>query len=230
MNESFEKIGDLLPKQFFATDIECFLVFGSSVVNNTMGNSPQDVDVCVVVRNRTADLQSITEFIFKYFPGPDYRIYFLDELNSSLPFMDKGVGVFAMEYFADGVSLYGENIFINLLKNVDKNRLKESYLNKIFEYVIRIREVKHSLAYDGKYKLWHIHKYSMRLIIDILLYNEIIQYQDLKKNTKFELFELAKKFNIIPSDTVINFDSSISLYQLFDNVNLYLVNSHKAIK
>lgn len=227
MNTDFETVKGLLPKQSFIKDLECFVVFGSSVVNSTMGNTPQDVDVCVVVRNRDADLQSITEFIFKCFPGPDYRIYFLDELKSNLPFMDKGVGIFALEYFANGISLYGENMFINLLQKADKRKLKESYLNKIFEYVIRIREVKHSLAYDGKYKLWHIHKYSVRLLIDILLYKDILEYYELKNRTKFDLVELAKDSGIIPGDISVNFDSSNSLYQLFDKINLYLVETHK---
>lgn len=227
MNTDFETVKSLLPKQSFVKDLECFVVFGSSVVNSTMGNAPQDVDVCVVTHNRDADLQSITEFIFKCFPGPDYRIYFLDELKSKLPFMDKGVGIFALEYFANGISLYGENIFIDLLQKADKRKLKESYLNKIFEYVIRIREVKHSLAYDGKYKLWHIHKYSIRLLIDILLYKDILEYCELKNKTKFDLVELAKDSGIIPKDINVNFDSSNSLYQLFDKINLYLVETHK---
>lgn len=225
MNADFDTVKNLLHTQHFITDVLCFIVFGSSVVNSNTGTAPQDVDVCIVVRNREADLQSITEFVFKCFPGPDYRIYFLDELESNLPFMDKGVGVFALEYFADGISLYGENIFRNLLKNIDKNKLKESYLNKIFEYVIRIREVKHSLAYDGKYKLWHIHKYIIRLIIDMLLYNEVFSYAELKNKTKLDLLELARKNNFFPTELEVNFDSSNSLYKLYDYINLYLVRS-----
>jgi hypothetical protein len=220
----FNTVKELLPKQPFVKDLNCFIVFGSSVANSNMGKAPQDVDVCVVVNNRNADLQSVTEFIFKCFPGPDYRIYFLDELNSKLPFMDKGVGVFAMEYFANGISLYGKNIFSEMIKNVDKIKLKESYLNKIFEYVIRIRETRYSLAHDGKYRFWHIHKYLIRLIIDILLYEEVIRYEDLRYKSKYELIEHAKDAGIIPQEVEVNFDSSNSLYLVFDTINRYLVS------
>jgi hypothetical protein len=189
-----------------------------------MGNAPQDVDICVVVNNREADLQSITEFVFKCFPGPDYRIYVLDEIESELPFMDKGVGLFAMEYFANGISLFGKNIFIDALKKVDAYKLKDSYLDKVFEYIIRIREVRFSLAYDGKYRFWHIHKYIIRLIIDILLFEDAIQYRDLHSKSKYELISIAKENGIIPQQIEVNFDSSNSLYLLYDQINLYLVN------
>lgn len=227
MNTDFETVKKLLSTQSFASDLECFIVFGSSVVNNTAINNPEDVDVCIVVRSRESDLQSITEFVFKCFPGPDYRIYFLDELGSQLPFMDKGVGLFAMEYFANGISLWGENIFVKLLETADREKIRESYLNKIFEYVIRIREVKYSLAHDGKYKLWHIHKYSVRLVIDILLYNGILKYENLKDKTKMDLFNMARDLGVFPEGFVVNFDSSNSLYELFDYINLYLVDEHK---
>ena len=224
MNMEFSLVKELLAKQPFSKDLVCFIVFGSSVVNSNMGNAPQDVDVCVVVKNRNADLQSITEFIFKCFPGPDYRIYFQDEIDSRLPFMDKGVGVFAMEYFANGMSLFGDNIFINKLNEIDKNKIKESYLNKIFEYVVRIREVRYSLSFDGKYRFWHIHKYIIRLIVDILLYKGIISYKELTHKSKHDLLELSKINGIVSKDTVVNFDSSVSLYALYDEVNMYLVD------
>ena len=104
-----------------------------------MGKVSDDVDICIVVNNRKADLHQISEFIFTNFKKPDFRIYFQDEIDSNLQFMDIGVGVFAMEYFANGVALFGENIFIKKLSKINKFKLKESYLNKIFEYVIRIR-------------------------------------------------------------------------------------------
>ena len=224
MNMDFNEVRELLAKQPFAKDLTCFIVFGSSVANSNMANAPQDVDVCVVVNNREADLQSITEFIFKCFPGPDYRIYVLDEIKSELPFMDKGVGLFAMEYFANGVSLYGDNIFVEALKNISSDKLRDSYMDKVFEYIIRIREVRFSLAHDGKYRFWHIHKYIIRLIIDILLYENVIKYCDLHSKSKYELIAMAKENGIISQSIDVNFDSSTSLYLLYDQINLYLVN------
>ncbi|KKS38301.1 MAG: hypothetical protein A3G49_06225 [Candidatus Sungbacteria bacterium RIFCSPLOWO2_12_FULL_41_11] len=226
MSKDFESIKKVLPIQPFAKDLVCFIVFGSSVVNNNMGKMPDDADICVVVNNREADLRKISEFIFDHFKKPDFRIYFQDEIDSNLQFMDVGVGVFAMEYFANGISLFGENIFIKKLLKINKSKLKESYLNKIFEYIIRIRVAYISKNSTYKYKMWHIYKYVIRLSIDILLYNGYIVYGDLKGLTKYEIFNLCKKHNIVKKSTVIDFDNLEKMYELFKEINIYVVNSH----
>ncbi len=210
MREEFIKVKNDLPNQSFAKDLVCFICFGSSVVNNNMGKIPDDIDVCVVVNSRLADLHEVSEFIFKNFKKPDFRIYFQDEIDSRLSFMDKGVGVFAMEYFANGTSLYGENIFSRKSKELSRKKLKESYLNKIFEYIIRIREVHISKNSTEEYKMWHIHKYVIRLSIDILLYEGIIKYGDLKHLTKFEIIKYCKKNGIIQDETKVDFEEKVS--------------------
>ncbi|MEK7115723.1 MAG: hypothetical protein AAB862_02125 [Patescibacteria group bacterium] len=226
MNKDFEGVKKDLPTQSFAKDLVCFIVFGSSVVNANMGKVSDDVDICIVVNNRKADLHQISEFIFTNFKKPDFRIYFQDEIDSNLQFMDIGVGVFAMEYFANGVALFGENIFIKKLSKINKFKLKESYLNKIFEYVIRIRVAYISKNSTYEYKMWHIYKYVIRLSIDILLYNGYITYSNLKNLTKNEIVNLCKEYGIIKKDTIIDFNSLEKMYELFQEINLYVVNSH----
>lgn len=226
MDFNFETIRKILPEQDFAKDLSCFLVFGSSVVNYNMGKIPDDVDVCVVVDNRLADLQKISDFIFSSFKKPDFRIYFKDEIESNLQFMDKGVGFFAMEYFANGVSLYGENLFIKKVLTIRKSKLRESYLNKIFEYIIRIREVYVSRNLTHEYRMWHIFKYTIRLSIDILLYNNHIKYKDLKNLSKNDIINLCKKHKIIKKETTVDFDNLEVMYKLFNEINLYVVEYH----
>jgi len=226
LNKDFENARKDLSIQSFAKDLVCFIVFGSSVVNANTGKVPDDVDICIVANNRKADLHQISEFIFTYFKNPDFRIYFQDEIDSDLQFMDVGVGVFSMEYFADGIVLFGRNIFIEKLPKIDKTKLKESYLNKIFEYILRIRVVYISKNSTYEYKMWHIHKYVIRLSIDILLYNGSIAYSDLKKITKYEIFNLCKDYGILKKETIIDFDNLENMYKLFQEINLYVVDSH----
>ncbi len=226
MNKSFESVKRDLPAQPFAKDLVCFIVFGSSVVNANMGKVPDDIDVCVVANSRDTDLKQISEFIFFCFKKPDFRIYFIDEIDSDLQFMDVGVGVFAMEYFANGISLFGDNIFIKKLSGISKDKLKESYLNKIFEYIIRIRVAYISKNSSGEYKMWHIHKYVIRLSIDILLYNGYITYGDLKDLTKYQILNLCKRYGVIKKDTLIDFEDLEKMYALFKEINLYVVKSH----
>ncbi|MEK7608453.1 MAG: hypothetical protein AAB495_02650 [Patescibacteria group bacterium] len=226
MSRGFEEVKRSLPNQPFAEDLVCFIVFGSSVVNANMEKAPDDVDVCVVASNRRADLRQISEFIFDSFEKPDFRIYFQDEIDSDLQFMDVGIGVFAMEYFANGITLFGENIFIKKLPQISKLKLKESYLNKIFEYIIRIRVAYIAKTSTYEYKMWHIYKYVIRLLIDILLYNDYIVYGDLKKMTKMEIIDLCKNKGIIRKDVEIDFTNLEKMYKLFEEVNLYVVNAH----
>lgn len=231
MNKCFEIMREEIASQSFAKDIVCFIVFGSSVVNYNMGKVPDDVDICIVVDNRNANLQQISDYLFSSFKKPDFRIYFQDEIDSNLPFMDKGVGVFAVEYFADGISLYGENLFVSKLKTLSKRKIKEAYLNKIFEYIIRIREVYISRFLTPEYKTWHTFKYVIRLSIDILLYEGKIFYDDLKILSKNEIIDLCKRYNIIKKNTEIDFDNSEKLYRLYQEINLYVVDYHtKGIK
>lgn len=226
MRDDFIKVKNDLPNQSFAKDLVCFICFGSSVVNNNMGKIPDDVDVCLVLNNRATDLHIISNFIFSSFEKPDFRIYFQDEVNSNLPFVDKGVGVFAAEYFANGISLYGENIFIRKSKELSRKKLKASYLNKIFEYIVRIREAHVSKNSTEEYKMWHIHKYIIRISVDILLYEGIIKYDELKNLTKYEIVKLSKKNGIVKEETFVDFDSLDNMYELFKEINLYVVNYH----
>ncbi len=131
MNKDFEIIKNELVSKSFTDNLTCFIVFGSCVANHNMGKVPGDIDICVVVNNRNANLQQISDYIFDSFENPDFRIYFEDEVKSNLLFMDKGVGVFALEYFSNGMSLFGENIFIKKLNTISHEKLKEAYLNKI---------------------------------------------------------------------------------------------------
>ena len=219
----FDEVKKQLPKMTFADDLMCFIVFGSSVVNANKDKKPGDCDICVVVKNRDVNLKKIANFIFSYFNQPDYRIYFMDEIESSLPHMDYGVGVFSIEYFAHGRSLFGENIFKELLVKTDKEKLKESYLNKISEYIIRIRRAYISPNNNSEYKYWHTYKYVLRLMIDILLYKEIINYGQMLYTDRDEILTLCKKIGLVSERVRVDFSDTESIYKLFEALNKSII-------
>lgn len=226
MSGVFASIAEDIASQPFAPDVESFIVFGSNIWNQVMGATPGDTDICIVVNNRDTDLERITDFLFSRFTNPDYRIYFKDEVESDLQFMDKGVGVLALEYFSLGTVLYGENIFIEKLKRVNRAQLKESYLNKIFEYIVRIREAHFSKRNSIEYKHWHINKYIVRLLIDLLLYYDYISYPSLQHLTKQDIIERAKQAGILSQNTVVDFEDTHKLYAVFEEINKWVVAAH----
>jgi predicted nucleotidyltransferase len=95
----------------FVDSVVCFIIFGSYVY---FGKDPNDVDICVIVKNRNVDLKLLSNYIYSKFKNPDVTIYFKDELESNIPFTDIGNGVFAIEYLSYGIPLYGDNFFKDL--------------------------------------------------------------------------------------------------------------------
>lgn len=226
MKDKFRELKNNIPSHETAKDLVCFIVFGSNVVNNNTGANPIDVDICVVVKDRNANLEKISEYIFTHFEKPDFRIYIKDEIDSAMNFVDVGNGSFAMEYYANGLFLFGENIFSDMLKKANREKIRQDYLNKIFEYILRIRVAYVSKKSSPEYKLWHLNKYVLRMSIDILLYYGYIEYHDLKSLNKNDIFNLCKKHGIVELNREINYECAENLYDLFKEINLNFVKLH----
>ncbi len=225
-NPTFHRVRLKLLKQKFITGIECFIIYGSCIQNANFGIKPDDTDICIVANNRDIDLELLAEFIFDNFENPDFRVYFKDEVESKLDFVEIGVGIFSIEYFANGFSLYGKNIFVDKLKNIDREKYTSSHLNKIFEYFLRIRREYMSKKNTYEYRRRYISKYVVRLLRSILLATKLATYNQLQNLTKEQIIDLAKHAGIIRKDSIINFDSTKELYHLFEEINEYVINQY----
>ena len=225
-NTSFGAIRSKLLNQKFIKDIECFVLYGSSVKNINFDSKPDDTDICIVVNNRGMDLELLSEFIFDNFENPDFRVYFKDEVNSNLDFVEIGVGIFSLEYFANGFSFYGKNIFKDKMSKVEKSKYIESHLNKIFEYFLRIRREYMSKKNTYEYKRRYVSKYVIRLLRSILLSSDYTTYMQLQNLTKEQIVDFSKEARIIRNDFKVNFDSTKELYNLFEEINEYVVKKY----
>ncbi len=225
-NTPFRQIREKLLQQKFIKDIECFILYGSCIENVNFGIKPDDTDICIVANNRHVDLELVTEFIFDNFENPDFRVYFKDEVDSKLDFVEVGVGVFALEYFAHGFSLYGENPFKKKIKNVDKDKYTASHLNKVFEYFLRIRREYMSKKNTYEYKRRYVSKYVVRLLRSIMLATGLATYTQLQNITKEQIVNVAKGAGIVREDFVVNFDSTKELYHLFEEINEYVIKKY----
>ena len=207
--------------------IECFIIYGSSVKNLNTSYAPADTDICIVLNDRDIDLELLSEFLYNNFEKPDFTIYFRDEIDSGLPFTDKGAGVFSLEYFSHGFSIYGQNIFKEKLLALDKNAYIESHLSKILEYILRIRNeyISKESSYQAKKRF--INKYIIRILRSIFLSSGIANYEELQDLSREQLIEISIKKNIIPQNTVVNFDSLKEMFVLFENINRYVLDKYK---
>ncbi len=225
-NTSLGQVRQKLLQQKFIKDIGCFILYGSYLENFNFNRKPDDTDICIVANNRHIDLELVAEFIFDNFENPDFRVYFKDEVESKLDFVEVGVGLFSLEYFAHGFSLYGENIFKEKIKNIDKQKYIASHLNKIFEYFLRIRREYMSKKNTYEYKRRYVSKYVIRLLRSILLATGLATYVQLQNLTKEQIVDMAKKEGIVKQDFIVNFDSTKELYYLFEEINEYVIKKY----
>lgn len=218
MESVIEKLREEIEKESFVRDIDCFIIFGSYVY---FGKNPNDIDICVVVKDRNANLESLSNYICSKFENPDLTIYFRDELESGLPFTDIGNGIFAIEYLSYGIPLYGENLFKNLLLKIDRNKYKESLLQKAFEYVLRLRVVYYSDK-DVEYKKKYFCKYVIRLAKTTLLFLGS-NYSELMTLHDEEVVRLLVQSGVARTITLGDLNSLDYLFELFEELNLLLL-------
>lgn len=207
--------------------IECFIIYGSSVKNLNTSYEPADTDICIVLNDRDIDLELLSEFLYNNFEKPDFTVYFRDEIESGLPFTDKGAGIFSLEYFSYGFSIYGQNIFREKLLTLDRNIYIKSHLSKILEYILRIRNeyISKESSYQAKKRF--INKYIIRILRSIFLSSGTVSYEELQDLSKEQLINLSIKQNILPQNTVVNFDSLKEMFILFENINRYVLDKYK---
>lgn len=218
MEFTIEILREELRKEPFINSVDCFIIFGSYVY---FGKDPNDADICVVVKDRNANLELLSNYVCSKFKNPDLTIYFKDELESGIPFTDIGNGIFAIEYLSHGIPLYGDNFFKSLLLNVDRNKYKESLFQKAFEYVLRLRVVYYSNK-DVEYKKSYFCKYVIRLAKSILLFLGS-DYSELMTLNNEEIGKMLVQKGVIKKQKQEDFGSLVYLFTLFEELNLFLL-------
>lgn len=207
--------------------IDCFIIYGSNIKNINQSYAPEDTDICIVINDRKIDLELLSEFLYNNFEKPDFTIYFRDEIDSKLPFTDKGAGVFSLEYFSHGFSLFGQNIFKDKLLALNKDKYIESHSNKIFEYILRIRNEYISKENSYQFKKRFINKYIIRILRSILLSSGAATYEQLQETSRDQLIDISKKENILSKTITANFDSPKEMYSVFEHINQYILDKYK---
>lgn len=220
MHPDLEAVREKLGKQPFTDKLVCVVLFGSSTRRI---DPPKDTDICIVLKDADIDRDSLSRFIFDNFKNPDYTIYTEEEVNSSLPFVDVGNGVFALEYLARGHCIFGRNIFSEKLRAMDPEAYKESLLRKAFEYILRLRIVLFSEAHDSDYKFNYFQKYVTRLARMVLLYQGYASYDNIDSFTRMELLKFAEQKKILSLPGAD--DPTLENYiRIFEDIDRYVVN------
>ena len=226
VDEYIEHLRSEVNNLSWKNNLNCIIIFGS-LINIPSLTLNKDIDLCIVLNNRDENsILKLRTFINEHFIQPDITVYFLDELNGKLPFRDIGNGIFALEYFATGKTIFGTNIFIELLTKASKEEFKKSLLDKIFDYILRIRK-KHILENTTEERTRHINKYLVRLIVDILVYFDYETLTNLQYSKATDIIQKAKDAKLLfyEGDISLNLNSDgifkyEFLYELYVQVSM----------
>ncbi|WP_194525034.1 hypothetical protein [Zobellia roscoffensis] len=224
MSQYIKHLGDEFKKLDWSDSVECIIVFGS-LINIPSLTKNKDIDLCFVLKNRDElVLNNLRGYVKERFITPDLTIYYKDELLGNMPFRDIGNGIFALEYFALGKTIFGSNIFIDLFTNASKEEYKKSLVDKIFDYILRIRR-EHIILEEKLARREYLNKYLIRLVIDILIFLEIETLENLSKlNFKKdnEILRIAYNNDIIKIDDVGILNKHFNNFEYGFLYNLYI--------
>jgi hypothetical protein len=190
--------------------VTSYLIFGS-LVNIPSLTLNRDIDLCFVLTDRDQELtRSVKQYLAANFIKPDVTIYYLDELGASLPFRDIGNGLFALEYLALGKTIYGRNVFVEMLQSASQVEYRRSLLEKIYDYVLRLRRC-FLVEVDETAKFAYADKYLQRLVLDVLLYLKIESMASLSAMKREDIFSNGAAAGLIPPELLDGITAGTSI-------------------
>ena len=204
-----------------------FLVYGSCLTKA----DPSDTDICVVVKNDQNDYSKILHFICENFKNPDVTIYKELEVHSGLPFSDIGNGTFSLEYLSRAVILFGNNPFIDKLSKTQRKLIKQSQLEKLYQYILKIRIYGFSKTFSTKEKEIYLNKYVTRLIRMFLLYSGALTYDNIDSFSRTQLLGLGQLQGLFSRKIKIADYIPYSVYiRIFSNLEISYLKIEKPLQ
>ncbi|MCX6756261.1 MAG: hypothetical protein NTX85_02900 [Candidatus Nomurabacteria bacterium] len=176
--------------------IKCVILFGSSLDNK----KPKDIDLAIVT-----SINHFEDFLYLTKDNSELKKYDIslikeEEINKNFYF--GGHGVHLVSSFKNGVTLIGENIFLDF-PEFSLIKLKKSIFERMKEYVYVLRKSYFDKEADQKFNSRYekMLKLSLFLLTDNYIFPNILNinilevYKGFKKNGIF-LSEIDKKKNI----------------------------------
>jgi ADP-ribose pyrophosphatase YjhB (NUDIX family) len=150
-----------------------------------------DTDLIVVVKDTSKDLSGLFVFLRSIFNNLDFHIYTESEVRNGVAFYSRE---YVLEYLAQGISLYGKNIFPDLYKKVTRKQYQNSIYIRSVAHVQMVRKVFLSDKHTFDYKMKYLKKYIERLGKNILLMLGVYDYDALDRiSTDLLLKELESR-------------------------------------
>jgi hypothetical protein len=190
------RLRNFVLNNFVESRIECLILYGSSL--NEGNNLVKDFDFILLL-----DSYKVTDFdILEKFKCEIPNELFIDYKDQIIR---KGInnyqrgrhGLYFFIALAYGKCLIGKNYYLDHLNEIDNKKVKKDLLFRVEEYFYRIQ--KHYLN-DKSLDIEYIKKYISRIIFDILLYKQIINFKDFHKVHYLDILTKYIHNGIFPID------------------------------
>ena len=157
-------------------NIVCLLHYGS-VKQKEDFNQNSDLDFHLVLKKIDENTLAEIKDIFGFSSKIDLSIHSIDEIvkNDKIYFQNGNQGLYFMHILASSEVLAGKNIYIDLIKKIDKKKSDNSIIEKMRYYIWNLR----NNYISRNENLSFYKKYFIRIILDILIIFNYIDYRNI---------------------------------------------------
>ncbi len=159
-------------------NVVCLLHYGS-IKQKEDFNKNSDLDFHLVLKEIKENTLDEIKDIFGFSSKIDLSIHSIDEVtkNNKIYFQNGNQGLYFMHILASSEVLVGKNIYINLIEKIDKNKSDNSIIEKMRYYIWNLR----NNYISGNNNLNFYKKYFIRILMDILIMDNKINYKNISK-------------------------------------------------
>lgn len=198
------------------------IVHGSCLYREVPDNGYTDIDLELVLTDqKDDDYQTIKNILTQIKIKTELQLRYKSEIeNSDNLIRTLGYKLFTFYAYANGICLIGENIYLQLIKTLDSKQVKHGILISVQLAYKDYRKI-----YLNKNSVYMINKNIMVFLLDILMFEGILDYQKLGtekyytqgQNTYIPLFlkHFGKSFSVEDKSRLENF------IQFYKNSEIY---------
>lgn len=210
-------VRDKILSLFHKERIVCLLRYGP--IKQTNNKPPSDFDYLLLLDNyQCGDYQLISSIKPLNLPVEIFVDYHRHILQKDISNYQRGChGSYFIKILGSAHTVYGKNFFTKYINKIDTKKIKSDLCFRIEEYFYRIQKEIINNPIPDKNK---INKYIGRIVTDILLLSENLNFSDVNKFHYSEVLFTIRTFQIFRHSKV---HLLLQQFHTYSNLNLLTV-------
>jgi hypothetical protein len=160
-----------------------------------------DLDVQIILEHHNDAAMIELAGVFADYPDADLSIMYRSDIvdpSGRLDFQDGTKGPFFIQVLADGVVLYGEDVYRSIAASLELDDARPSLMYTIREYVGRLRV----MAVRGAEPTHSFKRYSLKLLKDVLVYDAVLPLAAMPSTCNAEVVRLTEVTYALRADAL----------------------------